>query len=79
MEHRQLTDDQLIFKLDQSLKTCKLFQLYLKDVTDDYGKIKMAKLKFEFAKHEYLTLLKEAKQRELSTREQNNMTNVFFN
>ena len=79
MQFQQITDEQLIFKLDQSLKTCKLFQLYLKDVTDDYAKIKRAKLKFEFAKHEYLTLLQEAKQRELSIREQSNMSNVLFN
>ena len=78
MTHNQLTDHALLSKLDQSIRQCKLLQIYLKDVHDDYGKIKVAKLKFEFAKHEYATLLREAKTRKLKLDEQHSMFKMLF-
>lgn len=78
LQYQNLSDAELISKLDRSIKECKLFQLYLKDVNDDYGKVKVAKLKFEFARHEYLALMQEAQKRQLNVEEQKNMANVLF-
>jgi hypothetical protein len=80
MLDRILTDEQLLFQLDRSIRECKLSQVYLNDVVDDYGKIKVAKLRFEFARHEYLNLLKEAKTRGLKVAEENKrIANLLFN
>lgn len=80
MCHTALTDQELLGKLDKSIKECKLIQMYLKDVSDDYGKIKIAKLKFEFAKHKYLSLLQEVKARGLKVEEEDQrLARLIFN
>ncbi|MBZ4644713.1 MAG: hypothetical protein PWR27_1869 [Petroclostridium sp.] len=80
MQDSLLSDEELLSKLDRSVKECKLFQMYLEDVNDDYGKIKIAKLKFEFAKHEYLKLLKEVKARGLKVADEDKcIAKLLFN
>lgn len=80
MEPINFTDDELMIRLDQLAKECKLLQIYLVDVNDDYLKTKMAQLKFEFARHRYFQLLREVKSRGLKiTEEGRRITELLFN
>ncbi|MGE4284631.1 MAG: DUF2508 family protein [Clostridia bacterium] len=75
-----LSDEQLLHKLDKSIRECKISQMYLNDVFDDYGKIKVAKLRFEFARTEYFELLKEVKSRNLMVAEDDRgIAKLLFN
>lgn len=47
-------------RLEKALKVYKMSELYLKDVEDDYGKLKIARLRFDFARHELSELMEEA-------------------
>lgn len=54
-------NSELIEKIEEAFKIYKLSELFLKDVSDDYGKLKIARLRLDFARHELLTLMEEAK------------------
>lgn len=53
----------LISKLESAYQVYKLSETFLSDVSDDYGKQKIARLRFEFARHQLLTLMQEAGER----------------
>lgn len=53
----------LINKLEEAYKIYKLSEMFLNDVGDDYGKQKIARLRFEFARHELLSLMQEAREK----------------
>lgn len=75
-----LSNEQILDKLCSTIKQFKLCQLYLKDVSDDYGKVKIAKLRYEFIKHECFNLLNEAKARGLKLgEEEKGIANLIFN
>lgn len=50
----------LMKRIEEAYDTYRLSELYLKDVNGDYGKQKIAKLRYEFARHELSVLLEEA-------------------
>lgn|GEM_PF-1744380 len=70
MDYCILSNEQILSRLCNAIKQCKLCQLYLKDVSDDYAKVKIAKLRYEFVRHEYFSLLNEAKARGLKIGEE---------
>lgn len=47
-------------KIEEALRIFKKAEFNLSDAGSDYGEIKIARLQFDFARHELLTLLKEA-------------------
>lgn len=49
-------------KIEKAFEIYRTSELFLKDVSDDYGKIKIARLRLEFARHELLELLKKARE-----------------
>jgi len=53
-------DKGLLEKIEKAYRVYKISEVFLNDVGDDYGKLKIAKLRYEFARHELLTLLEEA-------------------
>jgi len=54
------TRNLMIEKLEDAYKIFKISEVYLKDVSDDYGKQKIAKLRYDFAKHRLAQLWEEA-------------------
>ena len=53
--------ENLIEKVENAYKIYKVSEVYLNNVFDDYGKLKIARLRLEFARHELFILLDEAK------------------
>lgn len=51
----------MLCRIEKAYGIYKSSEIYLKDVKDDYGKQKIARLRFEFARHELLSLLDEAR------------------
>jgi hypothetical protein len=47
-------------RLEEAFKAYKLSEVYLNNVNDDYGKVKIARLRLDFARHELLDIIKEA-------------------
>lgn len=56
-------NDDILSKLENAYKVYKLSEMFLNDVSDDYGKQKIARLRFEFARHQLLTLMQEAREK----------------
>lgn len=54
------TRGKMLKKLEDAYKIFQISELYLKDVSDDYGKQKIAKLRYDFAKHKLAELWEEA-------------------
>jgi hypothetical protein len=50
----------LIRKIEEALRIFKKAEYNLNDAGSDYGEIKIARLQFDFARHELLSLIKEA-------------------
>lgn len=53
-------NEELVNKIENAYKVFKMSEMYLNDVSDDYGKKKIARLRYEFAQHELMKLLQEA-------------------
>lgn len=49
-----------IKSIEDACKIYRMSQLFLEDARGDYGKYKIAQLRFEFAKHKLFTLLEES-------------------
>ncbi|SNX55075.1 hypothetical protein [Thermoanaerobacterium sp. RBIITD] len=59
----EYNDTDLLREIDKALKQLKESELYLERVEkDNYLKTKLAKLKYDFARQEYLRLLKIARE-----------------
>jgi hypothetical protein len=56
-------DTFIVEKIEDAYKVFKISEVFLKDVKDDYGKLKIARLRLEFARHELLILLDEAREK----------------
>lgn len=50
----------IIEKIEKAYDLYKISEIYLNDVRDDYGKLKIARLRHDFARHELISLLTEA-------------------
>lgn len=50
----------LIGKFEEAFKVFKQCELNLNGTVNDYGELKIARLRLDFARHELVTLLKEA-------------------
>jgi hypothetical protein len=73
------TDTTKVLKrLDDALKTYKLSEIYASDVSDDYGKKKIASLRLEFAKHELLQAMDEAAKLGVETYDKDFFKNIFI-
>lgn len=70
-------DLKLVEKVENAYRIYKLSELFLKDVNDDYGKLKIARLRLEFARHELLVLLQEARDRGIKISD-NEMIKKFY-
>ena len=80
MNYRNLTNDELLTNISRSLKQCKLFQLYVKDMKRDYGKSEPINCKYESIKYEYLGLLKEVNFRGLKLKDEDRgISKILFN
>lgn len=64
--------------IEQAYRTYKLSELYLKDVDDDYGKLKIARLRLEFARHRLLELMKEASVKGVKLTNQDLLKNFYY-
>ncbi len=53
----------LVERIEEAFKVYKLCENYLNDVSSDYGELKIARLRLDFARYELLALLKEAEER----------------
>ena len=67
----------LMGKIENTYKIYKLNEVFLRNVNDDYGKEKIARLRCEFARHELLTLLDEARNRGIKVND-NEIFKKFF-
>lgn len=67
----------LINKIEQAYKIYKISEVYLNDVSDDYGKQKLARLRLEFARHELAVLLEEARSKGIKL-EDNEFANKYY-
>jgi len=65
-------------RLDNALKTYKISEIYANDVSDDYGKKKIASLRLEFAKHELLQAMDEAAKLGLETNDNDLIKKIFI-
>jgi hypothetical protein len=70
-------NSKLIEKIENAYKLCKLSEVYLEDVEDDYGKQKIATLRLKFARHELLNLLEKAREQGIKLKD-NDMIMSFF-
>lgn len=61
MEKSNDVHGNLLERIENAYRIYKLSEVFLNDVSDDYGKQKIAELRFEFARHQLLVLLKEAR------------------
>jgi hypothetical protein len=50
----------LVRKIENAYRIYKMSEIYMNDVADDYGKQKIARLRYEFAQHELMLLIQEA-------------------
>jgi len=64
-------------RLEDAFKIYKLSEVYLNNVNDDYGKLKIAKLRLDFARHELLDVIKEANSKGIKLKD-NEMINKFL-
>jgi septum formation inhibitor MinC len=55
--------DALVGKIEEAFKVFKLCELNLNVAGGDYGELKIARLRLDFARHELVTLLKEAEEK----------------
>ncbi len=78
MNYHALTNQEIMLQFNESMKEYKLFQIYLQDVNDDHEKIKVAKLKFENAKHKYEELLQEMKKRDIHVERDMGIIKMIF-
>ena len=69
---------ELIRKLENAYKIYKLSELFLQDVGDDYGKQKIARLRFAFARHELLTLMQEAREKGIQWENSEMLRKYFY-
>lgn len=67
----------LVEKIDKAYSIYKMSEIFLNDVADDYGKLKIARLRLEFARHELLTLIDEARIKGIKLNN-NEVINRFF-
>jgi hypothetical protein len=58
-EKKVLSEEIWIKRIEETCKIYRMSQLFLEDAKGDYGKQKIAQLRFEFAKHKLFTLLEE--------------------
>ncbi|MCX7921726.1 MAG: hypothetical protein N3B21_06900 [Clostridia bacterium] len=63
MFNKESENSGLLKKIEKAYKIYKISEVFLKDVNDDYGKLKIARLRLDFARHELMTLLNEARNR----------------
>lgn len=57
-------DEKDIFdRIEKAYSLYKMSEVFLNDVRDDYGKLKIARLRLEFARHELECVLSEARER----------------
>jgi len=68
-QHKNIDCLNLITEIEEAFKTYKISEVYLNDVADDYGKLKIARLRMDFARHKMLTLLEEAKDKGIKARD----------
>ncbi|RCX18890.1 hypothetical protein DFR58_104161 [Anaerobacterium chartisolvens] len=54
---------ELIRKIEIACKVYRLSEISLSEAEDDYGKLKIARLRLEFSKHHLTALLDEAKRK----------------
>lgn len=64
-------------KLEEAFKIYKICEIYANDVSDDYGKQKIAKLRLEFAKHELIQSWDEAAKLGIDLEESEILKNTF--
>lgn len=68
----------ILKRLDDALITYKLSEIYANDVSDDYGKKKIASLRLEFAKHELLQAMDEAAKSGVQTHNNDLLKKIFM-
>lgn len=54
---------EIVKKIETAYRVYKMSEMFLKDVNDDYGKEKIARLRLEFAHHQLMKLIEEAVKR----------------
>lgn len=59
----ELNHQEFLEKIENAYQVYRVSEGVLREAGDDYGKLKIAKLGVEFARHEFFTLLKEAQER----------------
>lgn len=74
-EERTYGNADLLERLENAYKLYKMCEGILKDVKDDYGKQKIARLRYEFARHELSILMREAHGKGISWK-RSDVTNV---
>ncbi len=68
---------ELIKKIEEAYKIYKISEMFLRDVSDDYGKQKIAKLRLDFASHRLNHLLEEARDKGIGINDIEIMKNFF--
>ncbi|MCX8129352.1 MAG: hypothetical protein N3I35_04535 [Clostridia bacterium] len=75
-------DSELLGRIECAYRIYKLSEMFLRDVendyTKDYGKLKIARLRYEFAQHEMLSLLKEARAKGIRWRDNEFIRKCFY-
>lgn len=62
---KNISDQTLIDKVQNTYKFLRLSEIYLNDVKDDYGKKKIASLRVDFLRHQLDLLMRECFARNL--------------
>lgn len=68
----------LMERIEQAYRIYKISEVYLNDVADDYGKLKIARLRMEFARHELVSLLNEASAKGIKWSDHEFFKNYFY-
>lgn len=66
-QNNGVRNSDLIGRIENAYRVYKLSEVFLSDVENDYGKdygkLKIARLRLDFARHELLSVLKEAQEK----------------
>jgi len=76
--HNGAEKKELMGKIEDAYKLYKLSEVFLKDVIDDYGKLKIARIRLEFARYELMRLLEEAREKGIKLDSSNPAREFFF-
>lgn len=70
-------DSDMVDRIEKAYGLYKMSEIFLNDVRDDYGKLKIARLRLDFARHELVSLLFEAQNKGI-TLNNNELINKFY-